>query len=653
MHTAPRALGHPELRETASIVRDPVWGDVPLSSRAKSLIELNVFQELRHVSQVYHKQLVFPGVNYSTFSHSIGVYCLAKMLVDRMARREAARFPLEFGVEAVTVLPKPGEHPELRNRTDLRRLRNEIVDKSLDLFFCAALLHDVGKYPFSRTLRELKQEIERERGDEAKALLGNFVPGRERSAQFILDGEKGEPSNGIWRRLQKGWNLHEVHIKRIANIVGGTHAGHYTYPNRATDDIDRLYYEHDVMFSRMLHGPVGLNELDYLMRDSFYTRKQSSLDVERLFSNLVYRLPHDLKPARSQADPPPTRMNTRLDIQTEELITGVLSRGRFEMETFFGLRNLLYKQVYWFSPIRVLDVMIKILLKKIMEVHGFDLGIVEHQYAVGDEDINRVQSVLAKHRWELGDSVGERAERELVIHRIMAVCGTELANRYNVTNERLLDFVAAEIDRIAPKPPRRDDDGKEAEQPPLQELLSAVKLWEVYEEIAFCRDIAIQKGKSIEAVSAWIREEVESRVLEKTRGLKPKNRKDVEMQFKRQWREYSLVLDVKELSFDDDQYREGLDDFVVLFPGKNTGDRNVVNWEPYLRIAPFSNDAIQDLEKERRVLRFHCHSRLVRHDTLGEFISAALVEVLRSKGIANRGDYLDDREREPLVVRVR
>jgi len=54
-------------------VADPVYKTVGLSKLEVSVVNTKVFQRLRNVKQLGLAHLVFPGADYSRFSHSLGV----------------------------------------------------------------------------------------------------------------------------------------------------------------------------------------------------------------------------------------------------------------------------------------------------------------------------------------------------------------------------------------------------------------------------------------------------------------------------------------------------------------------------------------------------------------------------------------------------
>jgi HD superfamily phosphohydrolase len=104
------------------ILRDPLWNNIRLDSLALALIDTPVFQRLRYVRQLGHAFLVYPGATHSRFEHALGAFHLS-------------------GV-ALRLLDESGA---------LKR-----VEKDEPAIICAAaLLHDLGHYPFSHAIEEI------------------------------------------------------------------------------------------------------------------------------------------------------------------------------------------------------------------------------------------------------------------------------------------------------------------------------------------------------------------------------------------------------------------------------------------------------------------------------------------------------------------
>src|SRR3954465_6453438 len=104
------------------IVRDPLWNNIRLDSLSFELIDTPAFQRLRYVRQLGLAFLVYPGATHSRFEHALGTY--------HLARRKLSLFEEHDDYGALG-----------RDECMLTRV--------------AALLHDIGHYPFSHALEEI------------------------------------------------------------------------------------------------------------------------------------------------------------------------------------------------------------------------------------------------------------------------------------------------------------------------------------------------------------------------------------------------------------------------------------------------------------------------------------------------------------------
>lgn len=103
------------------VIRDPIHDMIVIEdSEILSLLNSSALQRLRFIRQLGYAWLVYPGAEHSRFTHSVGVYHVAKRLIEKL------RIPDE--------------------RTRL-------------LIMAAALLHDIGHGPFSHQFERFLKGI--------------------------------------------------------------------------------------------------------------------------------------------------------------------------------------------------------------------------------------------------------------------------------------------------------------------------------------------------------------------------------------------------------------------------------------------------------------------------------------------------------------
>src|SRR3954467_6133250 len=106
---------------TMEIIRDPLWNNVAVDPLAMRLVDSPAFQRLRYVRQLGLAFFVYPGATHSRFEHALGTYHLAPRALSLF-----------------------------EERSDFDAVRDECM-----IVRAAALLHDVGHYPFSHALEEI------------------------------------------------------------------------------------------------------------------------------------------------------------------------------------------------------------------------------------------------------------------------------------------------------------------------------------------------------------------------------------------------------------------------------------------------------------------------------------------------------------------
>lgn len=177
-------------------VRDPLWGHIYLSRPLEKICATREFRQLAKIKQLGPTHIVYPGAVHTRLNHSLGVFHLARRLVQRLIG-----FP---------------DAPEL-------------TVEGVKAYLAAALLHDLGHFPFTHSLKELPlQEHE------------------QLTAAILQEGEIAELLRNV------------VHTDpaMVASIVDES------LPTDGCDEV-RLY-------RKLLSGTLDPDKLDYLNRDAYY-----------------------------------------------------------------------------------------------------------------------------------------------------------------------------------------------------------------------------------------------------------------------------------------------------------------------------------------------------------------------------------------------
>ena len=250
------------LRSSRGLIRIPPELDVPITPRVRRLIDTPQFRRLAGISQLGLVGLVYPAANHTRFEHSLGVYRMALLFLDRLA--DDSRF-------AAAVTPKDAER-----------------------FLLAALLHDVGHWPFCHPIEDVSLPQ---------------MPKHEQFARRFL----GEPE--IAEALQEDWGVSPDDVVRL---LSGK-------PRCNTDKI----------LQSLLSGPIDVDKMDYLMRDSLHAGVPygRNFDQARLIQSLCLNAAGDG--------------------------LAITDKGKTAAEMMVFARYVMFSEVYWHHTVRSATAMLQ------------------------------------------------------------------------------------------------------------------------------------------------------------------------------------------------------------------------------------------------------------------------------------------------------
>ncbi len=212
------------------VVVDSIHGNIHLNKREVQVIDTASFQRLRKLKQLAMAQLVYPTATHTRFAHSIGALGTMIRILEAAERH---------GVS--------------------------IKDEQKDNLRLAALLHDVGHYPYSHLMEKLdkvkwtEEEVEgvtpaREAIDARKS----WYPGHEEVGALIVT------------------NQHD-----LIKALGGKERA------RAVADIFTRRETADPQLSKLIHSSFDIDRWDYLLRDSYAAGvPYGQIDINYLLNNL-------------------------------------------------------------------------------------------------------------------------------------------------------------------------------------------------------------------------------------------------------------------------------------------------------------------------------------------------------------------------------
>ncbi len=188
---------------------------MPLTPRVRRIIDTPEFRRLGRVNQLGLVSVAYPAATHSRFEHSLGVYRLALLFLKQLSHDP--RFAA-------------------------------VVDAShAEVFIVAALLHDIGHWPFCHPIEDLH--------------LPDVPKHEDLARRYVLRGELADV-------LRIDWGIEPAEV--IALLSG------------------EVANQGGKILSSMLSSPIDIDKMDYLSRDSLHAGVPYGrhFDQQRLIGSL-------------------------------------------------------------------------------------------------------------------------------------------------------------------------------------------------------------------------------------------------------------------------------------------------------------------------------------------------------------------------------
>jgi len=265
----------PELYGDAGTIRIPELRNVPLTRRLVEIVDHPAFQRLRTVRQLGPTHLVYPGAVHARFEHSLGVFDMARQYL-------------------LSLLRDP-------------HVADSLTEADIVCCLLAALLHDLGHYPFAHSLEALHHK-------------GADTPRHEDLSGRILRGDvdalRGE--RPIGDHIRDAFGVDPEDVVAMITQKPGTHAR----PERR-------------LVASVISSGVDADKADYLERDSIHMGVSygRNYDRARFLDSLCANLDGDR--------------------------IAVTEKGRVSAEIFIFTRYTMFSEAYWHHTVRAASAMIE------------------------------------------------------------------------------------------------------------------------------------------------------------------------------------------------------------------------------------------------------------------------------------------------------
>lgn len=284
--------GIPELLESGLVVRIPTTENITLTRRIEKIVDSTQFQRLRKVKQLSLTHFVYPGATHTRFEHSLGVYQLMRRYLNHMLG-----YPL---------------------------FREVVRPDQVLAVVLAALLHDIGHYPFCHIV---------------EGLIPNMPKHEIRGQEMV--------NNLLISRLIE---LFDVDPMFVGRLISGDENG------LSQSDLVAFRFLRD-----LLDSPIDADKMDYLERDSIHcgVTYGHSYDKNRLIGSLAL---------------------------SDDFRLALTDKGRSSAEYVIFSRYVMLTEVYWHHTVRSASIMLIRAFQEASNIDGWDDFLGKLMNDCGDDD---------------------------------------------------------------------------------------------------------------------------------------------------------------------------------------------------------------------------------------------------------------------------
>ena len=341
------------------VIRIPTEQDVPFTPRVRAIVDTAEFQRLRHVTQLALASQVYPGATHTRFEHALGVY------------HNALRYLWQLGRDA--------------------RFAEIVSPHEAEVLIVAALLHDIGHWPFCHPIEDME--------------LPQMPPHEVFAKEFL------KPDSELTQVLESQWNISADEVLDV--LVA-----------KSTSPSSRLRRS-------ILSGPVDIDKMDYLSRDSQHCGVPYGrhFDRSRLINSLIVNEAGDG--------------------------LAITSKGRTAAEMMVFARYVMFTEVYWHHAVRsattmfarsFLELLPKLDLNSLFRMSEPDLVRCLCSAARGT-DVASLTDGLFGQRRRLHKRLAEYSiyHQESLYHALRQMTATQLAACSSMLTEKLAAVIGRQL----------------------------------------------------------------------------------------------------------------------------------------------------------------------------------------------------------------
>ena len=293
------------------LISDPIVGYVRLDPLEAELLDTPLFQRLRHITQLSFVEQVYPTLSYCRFEHTLGVIGRVSQILTALSENTKAA----PDAESINIDKPIQEHePTLRLAALFHDVGHCIYSHASESFI-ATLSGEASQYPSAKVIREFFQSAFR---------LNKLPPIAEVLAVAILLSPEIQhfvTSVGTEKKKET-----VARLRTAAHFILGV----------PPPDNSRLLF-----LAQVISSGLDADKLDYMCRESHYSRIPIGIDIPWLLSKLrVFPCGPKTLPRGYVS------LKQKYAEDSKFLVVGLISSGQLEFEEFCFARVSLYDKIY-------------------------------------------------------------------------------------------------------------------------------------------------------------------------------------------------------------------------------------------------------------------------------------------------------------------
>lgn len=276
---------------------------ITFAEPVKSIIHHPAFIRLKKQRQLSLVSEIFPGATHTRYSHSLLTFFLAKRFLLSLGRNSHFRYLFQ--------------------------------QRDIDAILFAALLHDIGQYPFAHSIEDLRK-------------AGDRIDGLEHLASVRWDHELLEDMTTL--KDDKGFSIGD-YLAKAGVSVNDVNTLVRKDDKRSTDDERSAPLTQKILLAReIINSTIDVDRLSYLLLDSYMTGVPygQGVDIDTLMESLT------------------------LKVDMYETALGVTENGVSAAEMVVAAVYLMYKNVYWHPTNRRFMACIKFCIDALLREERLD-----------------------------------------------------------------------------------------------------------------------------------------------------------------------------------------------------------------------------------------------------------------------------------------